>query len=164
MKAIRFFALLLAVVAIFISCDDKVNPPVISDVEIGRDNSKKANAGGDLHIDANIIAEAKIAKIILTIHSEEERQHAAPAMKVGSALTHEWEVDSTYTGKYSGVKNTNFHEDIKVPDHAATGHYHLQLTVIDMEGNSAKFEEEIEILASQPGGSAHIAARSSAVK
>ncbi len=135
--------LTLIAVLTLVSCESKLNPPVISNVEIGIDNSQMAYLGGDLHLEAEIIAEAKIDRIVLTIHPESEGEHV-DAMKTVSILqSEEWEVDSIYTGKYSGVLNTTFHEHISVPTTAVAGDYHLHLQVIDMEGNTSEIESEL---------------------
>ncbi len=137
-KHLAFIALALI---IFSSCED-VASPVISDVEVGLQNSKVAYIGGDLHLEANIVAEGKISKIQVTIHPADEAEHIG-AMKAKSALAHEseWEVDTTYT-KFSGLKNTSFHEHIDVPINAPAEGYHLHIIVVDMEGNTTEFEEE----------------------
>jgi hypothetical protein len=122
------------------SCDTDLAKPKITISELGYDNSKTVNAGKDLHIEGEIVAEGKIDKIMLTIHPEGE--HKSTLL---NTVHHEWEVDTTYT-KFAGLKNTSFHEHLEVPQDAETGHYHLHLKVIDMEGNSSEFEAEIEVL------------------
>ncbi len=130
------------------SCEKDPAAPVISDVEIGMNNSKTAVIGSDLHIDASILAEAKIARIILVIHPEGEGAHA-PAQKMMAVMNVEnhWEVDSTYTGKYADVKNIQFHEDLEIPDNIAAGAYHFELLVVDMLGQTNEYETEITLLA-----------------
>jgi hypothetical protein len=146
LKPLVIFTLLMVVLT---SCEKNPAQPVISDIEIGKDNSKKAYIGKDLHIEASIVAEAKIARIVLTIHPEEEDHgHAhVPSSKAPAATTHSisWEVDTTYISKFAGLKNAAFHEHLKVPLYAAEGSYHLHFMVVDMEGNSATFEEEFEL-------------------
>ena len=56
----------------------------------------------------------------------------------------EWEIDTTYT-RFSGLKNTTFHEHIDVSVHAEIGDYHFHLIVTDMEGQQTSVEEELEI-------------------
>lgn len=135
---------LLTVVAIFASCEKEPAAPVISNLEIGKDNSGKAYIGGDLHIEADIVAEGKIARIALTIHPEGEHASHVQAQRIiahaGQPL--KWEVDTTYTGKYAGVKNIEFHEHISVPLTAGPGEYHLYLLVVDMNGKTTESEAE----------------------
>ncbi len=145
---LKTIVVLLAVTAVLASCEKDPAAPKISGLEIGKDNSGIAYVGGDLHIEAEIVAEAKIARIVLTIHPEEEHAHHAPIQRVISISEHSthWEVDTTYTGKYAGVKNIEFHEHIKVPLYAETGDYHLHLLVVDMDGKTAEVEEEFSVV------------------
>jgi len=119
---------------LFAACsdDDDVLPaaPAITGVEIGSDNSKIGYAGSDFHIDAAITAPAGIAEVRVEIH---------PASGAG------WEYDSVYTEGFAGLNNAQFHKHIDIPADAATGHYHLHLTVTDANGTKADIEEEIEI-------------------
>ncbi len=119
----------------------KINLPTITLTELGYENSKTVYPGSDLHIEATIVAEGKIANIIVELHPEGEHQ-----IKSGSSLlAGSWEFDSTYTGKYAGVKNPEFHEHIEIPASADTGHYHFHFIVTDMEGNQITVEEEVLI-------------------
>lgn len=133
---------------LLVACEKEISAPVIKNVEIGYENSKTAYIGGDLHIEADIIADGKIANIRLVIHHEEEGAEHAPKMKISGAAAHteEWEVDSIYTGVYANVKNTNFHEHIEIPEYAEAGSYHLHLYVTDLEGSQTVIEEEITLL------------------
>jgi hypothetical protein len=125
---------------LFTSCE-KAPAPEIDLLELGYENGGIAYAGSDLHIEADLIAEGTIETVQVTIHHEGE--HA----KSASSIMHEdeWEVDTTYT-KFSGLKNTTFHEHIDIPVYAETGDYHFHLIVTDMEGRQSSVEEEIEIL------------------
>jgi hypothetical protein len=134
--------IMASLLVLFVACNkEKDTPkPSISGTELGHGNSKLATAGKKLHVEASVLAPGKIDKIIVEIHHEEDDH------KSGFSFLHEeWEFDSTYT-KFSGLKNTTFHEDIDIPDTAETGHYHFHLKVIDQEGNVGEWEEEIEVL------------------
>ncbi len=141
---IKLFAFITLLSFTFTSCenDEEAAAPVITDVEVGLQNSKTAFIGGDLHLEANIFAEGKISKIQITIHPADEAAHIGP-MKAKSALTHEgeWKVDTTYT-KFADLKNATFHEHIDVPVNASAEAYHLHIIVVDMEGNTTEYEEE----------------------
>lgn len=141
---IKLFIIVVGLSLMVSACEDEVKAPVLSAVEIGFNNSKIAYLGSDIHIEANILAGGKIARIVLTIHPEGEEEHVL-AQKVMRVVRHsdDWEVDSTYTGKYAAVKNTTFHEHIEIPVNAEIGAYHLHLLVVDMEGNTTEMEEEI---------------------
>lgn len=141
MKQNNLAIAILTLTALFLaSCETDPAKPKITISELGYDNSKTVNAGNDLHIEGDIVAEGKIDKIMLKIHPEGE--HKSTLL---NTVHHEWEVDTTYT-KFAGLKNSSFHEHVEVPLDAETGHYHLHLNVIDMEGNSSEFEAEIEVL------------------
>jgi hypothetical protein len=143
MKTIRIMLVTLSAIAIFTSCkkDEEVKAPEFIKFELGYDNSATAVVGDGLHIDAEILADGKIATIIVTIHPEGEHE-------LKSIRTIEWEVDTTYTTGYAGVKNVDFHEHIDIPADAETGPYHFHIRVTDMEGNRTEKEAELEILAS----------------
>lgn len=122
--------------------EKKPNPPVITNFELGYQNSKTAFPGGALHIEAEILAEGKINNILIEIHPEGNQVGNLVLAPVGEP----WKFDSTYTGKYSGVKNTVFHEHIDVPATANTGRYHFHFIVTDMEGDQLTVEEELEVV------------------
>jgi len=144
MKKILLITLLATTIGIFTSCnkDEEIKAPEFILFELGYDNSGTAIAGEDLHMDAEILAEGKIAYVIVTIHPEGEHGYK-------SIRTIEWEVDTTYTSGYSGVKNIDFHEHIDIPADAEVGPYHFHMMVTDMEGNRTEKEAELEIIASE---------------
>ncbi len=133
--------------ALLVSCE-KNESPTISLTELGFDNTKTVKQGTDLHIDAEILADLKIASIQIIIHSEEAHAAILP-MKIASNAQEvtEWAVDSIYTKGYAGVKNADFHEHLEVPATAELGHYHFHMKVTDMDGNQTIKEDEIEVLA-----------------
>ncbi len=141
MKQIKFISFVLVLALTFQACskeeEESLNPPTISTFEFGYDDSGEAYLGADLHIEAEIVAEAKIDRIQVTIHPEGEHDKSV-------ADEHEWEVDTTYT-QFNGLKNTTFHEHIEVPMEADTGHYHFHFIVIDMDGNTKEVERELHV-------------------
>lgn len=142
MKTITFFTTIVVLLTlIFTSCSD-TEKPFISLIELGYENTKSATAGSELHIEAEILAEGKIDVVRIEIHPEGEHEKKSFTFAEIDAT---WEFDTTYT-EFSGLKNTLFHEHIKVPEDAAAGHYHFHFQVTDMEGYQSSFEEEIEIL------------------
>jgi hypothetical protein len=146
----RLFAIFSVLAILVTSCEkDEVSAPVISDIELGASNSHTGYIGGDLHIEANILAEGKIANIRVLIHVEGEEEKSASII----AHTEEWEFDSTYTASYANVKNTTFHEHIDIPGNAVAGAYHFHLYVTDLEGNQTLVEEELAIAAPVADGS-----------
>jgi hypothetical protein len=114
MKQIKFLSLLLILTTavVFLSCnkdedDPALNPPTIPTFEFGYEDSGEAYLGADLHIEAEIVADAKIDRIQVSIHPEGEHMKSL-------SDEHAWEVDTTYT-KFNGLKNTEFHEHLDVP-------------------------------------------------
>ena len=58
-----------------------------------------------------------------------------------------YEIEKNYTtGKYIGVKNTEFHEHIDIPADAPLGAYHLHFTVTDNEGQTATAKAHLEVI------------------
>ena len=124
-----------------ISCEkDEVKKPEILSFELGYENSKTAYLGSELHIDAEIIAENGIDRIVIEIHYEGEHHKSF----VLAHSDHQWEFDHTYT-EFQGLKNTTFHKHIDIPLDAKPGEYHFHFKVIDMEGYSAEIEDDLEI-------------------
>jgi hypothetical protein len=128
----------------FTSCEkEEVAKPVISSIEYGssHDNpdSHTAYQGGDMHIDAEIVAEGKIDYITVELHPEGEEQE--------EGHEHEgWEYDSTYTEGFNGLKNATFHKHIKISSETTPGEYHFHFIVVDMKGNQVTYEGDVEIL------------------
>jgi len=141
MKQLKFISFVLVLALAFQACkkdeEEKNNPPVISGFELGLEDSGVGYLGTELHMEAEVVAEAKIDRIQVTIHHEGEHEKSVND-------EHEWEVDTTYT-KFTGLKNTEFHEHIDVPVDAEEGEYHFHFVVIDMDGNSKEIERELEI-------------------
>ncbi len=123
--------ILLVITLFFISCSKDDNPaaPTISNIEVGKDNSKIGIVGQELHLEAEILAHGKIKTIKIDIHSESH--HGG------------WEFSKTYT-EYDGLINTVFHNHIHIPLNATPGDYHLDFTVIDQNGRTT--EQEVELI------------------
>ena len=143
------FSVLLSLGLLMAACKkDDAAPakPVIEIHELGQGdthgNDNIAIIGSDIHIDVDVVAEAKISTIQVLIHPEGEH-HEKSVFEEGHD---EWEVDTTYT-KFYGFKNTTFHEHIDVDIHAEPGDYHFDFIVTDMEGNQSSAEAELEIQA-----------------
>jgi hypothetical protein len=135
MKTKIMFALCVLLMGSFlVSCDEDVAKPVITLHELGdgetHGDDHTAKVGGDLHIDIDIVADGKIDKIMVHIHPENGNGG--------------WELDTTYT-KFSGLKNTTFHEHVEISKDATSGDYHFDFIVTDMEGNSSSIEAELEL-------------------
>ncbi len=142
-KKVFLFAITLGVTLFFAACndDDTIAKPEITILELGEGDSHGndhiAKVGGELHIEVEVVAEGKIDKVQVIIHPEGEHK---------SIIEHgEWELDTTYT-KFSGLKNTTFHEHVDIADWAEPGEYHFDFIVTDMEGNQSSAESDIEII------------------
>jgi hypothetical protein len=140
-KLMLFASIFLLMIASCKKEDETPPKPVVTLTELGYENSKIGYTGTDFHIEAEIVAEGKIDKVTIEIHPEgEHEKNILEFLNEG-----EWEFDSTYT-KFSGLKNTNFHEHIDIPVHADTGHYHFHFAVVDMEGQQTIVEEEVHVI------------------
>lgn len=129
----HLFGITVLGVLFFSSCnnDDDVAPvsaPTISNLEVGYDNNKTATIGGDLHIDAQIVAPGGIAEIEVHLHPEG-----------GSGS----DIEAKFT--YNGEKNTKFHEHVEIPDNAVAGEYHMHLKVKDQGGREAEVDTDVMI-------------------
>lgn len=101
--------------------------PTITFKEVGEDNCKKAVIGQKMHLEVQVEAPHKIAKIEVELHNS-----AAKYEKV-----------FTYTDeKYLGQTSVLFHEHPLIPSDAPEGEYHMHFTVTDANGNSTT--EEVE--------------------
>lgn len=105
--------------------------PEITFKEVGEENSKKAVIGEKMHLEAQIEAPHKIAKIEVEFHN------------TAAGYEHVF----TYTDeKYLGETSVLFHEHPQIPADAPAGEYHIHFTVTDADGNSTTEEAEgIEI-------------------
>ena len=140
MKIRTIIGVLLVIMAV--SCDKTGAKPEIDFHELGFENSKTAEAGDELHMDAEVVAENKIDRIEVTLHPEGDHKKSTKILLSDG----EWEFDSVYT-EFSGLRNTEFHKHIEVPIDAETGDYHFHFSVTDLEGYQTVFEDEVEILA-----------------
>jgi len=141
-----FFSLLTII--LFISCtDDEIQPPVISNVEVGavHDEGAKdvhadegiAHPGESMHVGADILAFARIESITVDIHSDEITPAAGEVA---------WEFEEVYTNTKYQVLNAELHEDIMVPENAALGEYHVYIIVVDEAGNSTRAEAHFDLV------------------
>ena len=101
--------------------------PAITFKEVGEGDSHKAVIGQKMHLEAQIEAPHKIAKIEVEFHNT-----AAKYEKV-----------YTYTGeKYLGQTSVLFHEHPEIPADAPEGEYHIHFTVTDANDISTTEEAE----------------------
>ena len=140
---LSFFTILL-----FVSCtDDEIQPPVISNVEVGAVHDEGAedvhadegiaHPGESMHIGADILAFARVESITVDIHSDEITPAAGEVA---------WEFEEVYTDSKYQVLNAELHEDIMVPENAALGEYHVYIIVVDQAGNSTTAEAHFDLV------------------
>lgn len=129
-----YVSMALLLVAGAIGCkkdnNDLVSKPTIKIVEVGSENNKKAHAGSDLHLEAEIMAAGTIENIVVGIHPK---------------TTGGWEYTKTFTEGYTGTKNATLHEHIDIPLTATPGDYHLHIKVTDKTGQVTEAESELTI-------------------
>ena len=141
-----FFSLLTTI--LFISCtDDEIQPPVISNVEVGAVHDEGAedvhadegiaHPGESMHVGADILAFARIESITVDIHSDEITPAAGEVA---------WEFEEVYTNTKYQVLNAELHEDIMVPENAALGEYHVYIIVVDEAGNTTTAEAHFDLV------------------
>ena len=141
-----FFSLLTTI--LFISCtDDEIQPPVISNVEVGAVHDEGAedvhadegiaHPGESMHVGADILAFARIESITVNIHSDEITPAAGEVA---------WEFEEVYTDAKYQVLNAELHEDIMVPENAALGEYHVYIIVVDEASNSTRAEAHFDLV------------------
>ncbi|KJD34379.1 protein containing PKD domain-containing protein [Tamlana nanhaiensis] len=142
----KHLAIILLVAIGFTSCsndDDSVtyDAPQITNFEFGEGSTHStepvAYKGADIHMEAEILAEATISSISVDIHAHDL------TLADGEV---EWDFEQTYTDASYQVINTTFHEHIDVPSNIPAGEYHITLTVVDELGNSTEVEGHIEIM------------------
>ncbi len=101
--------------------------PSITFKEIGEEDCHKAVIGKKMHLEAQIEAPHKIAKIEVEFHNTATK----------------YEKVYTYTDeKYLGQTSALFHEHPLIPNDAPEGEYHIHFTVTDANGNSTTEEAE----------------------
>lgn len=140
-------SIFLSLGLLFTACDkedDTPAKPVVTIHELGQgeshSNDRMATIGQSLHMDVEIVAEGKIDYIQVKIHPEGDHHKSADEHE-------EWELDTTFSGTgITGLKNLDFHKDLKIDDEAEAGDYHFDIIVVDMEGNSGSDEAELELL------------------
>ena len=115
--------------------------PLISNFEYGEGSSHSTNQvaykGSDIHIEADISAEAIVSSITLSIHAHD---------LTPSDGEEDWDFVQVFTDSNYLALNPTFHEHIDVPTNIPSGEYHVELLVIDESGNSTEVEGYIQIL------------------
>ncbi|MDF9800839.1 hypothetical protein OKW21_006102 [Catalinimonas alkaloidigena] len=137
--------LLSSVFAFLVSCseDDEPTPmaPVISNFEFGEGSQhgtgQVAYKGSDIHMEAEIMAEATVSSITVSIHGHD--------LTVAEG-EEEWDFEQIFDDVAYQVINPTFHEHVDIPANIPAGEYHITLKVTDEAGNSTETEGELEIM------------------
>lgn len=125
------------------SDDDAVtiDAPVISNFEFGEGSTHStdpvAYKGSDIHLEAEINAQASVSSITLSIHAHDL------ALEDGEV---DWDFEQVFTDASYMAINPTFHEHVDVPTNIPAGEYHIELLVTDTNGNSTEVEGHIEIM------------------
>jgi hypothetical protein len=124
--------LMATVVIVMAACqksEGDTQIPVISNIEVGHNDT--IHIGEGLHLEFEATDNDKLDYYRIIIHAEDTHK---------SAL---WAFDSTFT-EIRGLRNATVHHHIiAIPNTIAEGHYHFELYVADMSGNTAKHETEV---------------------
>lgn len=129
------------------SCSDDDNEliveeaPLISNFEFGQGSTHGdghvAYTGSDIHMEADIVADAGVRSIAVEIHAHD--------LEVGDD-EEEWDFEQIWDDAEYHAINPTFHEHIEVPANAPAGEYHITLTVTDVKGNSTEVEGHIDVM------------------
>ena len=141
----KFLAIIFSLGLFLQSCSNEenidFNAPIISEFEYGKGSEhttdQVAYKGSDIHLEAEINAEAIVSSITLSIHAHD--------LVLGEDEV-QWEFEQVFTDTKYLVINPTFHEHIDVPSNIPAGEYHVELTVTDELGNSTEVEGHIQIL------------------
>lgn len=142
-SSFKFLAMAVLMALTLQSCTEDEDPisisPVISEFEYGvhGEEGHTAYRGSDLHLEAEITAEATVKSISVSIHAHD--------LEVGEG-EEEWDFEQEFTDASYLVINPTFHEHIDIPATAPVGEYHVELVVTDELGNSTEIEGHIDIL------------------
>lgn len=93
--------------------------------------------GADIHLAAEVNAQATVSSITLSIHSDE--------VTAGEGEV-DWNFEQVFTDAKYLVINPEFHEHIDVPSDIPAGEYHIELLVTDELGNSTEVDGHLQIM------------------
>lgn len=125
-------ALLSVFAMVLTSCDNEdITPSSIEfkNPEFGHDNNKIGIIGGDIHLECDIVSNAKIRIIQVAL------------LKDNKPVTSQI-YDNT---KYVGVLNTKFHEHLKLSDDLKEGEYTCMIAVTTVDNTTRYISEKIQL-------------------
>ena len=124
--------ILLAILSFSCSKDNKNDtvPPKIENIELGEKNSKIAEIGDELHIEALLTAEESVEEVKLQITYQ------------GNEST--FKVEETFPN-LKGLKGGNIHKHFYIPTDAKEGNYNFLLSITDQKGKTTQVKEILKI-------------------
>lgn len=127
------YIILLFTLVVFAACKDNdpvIPGPQIQDLEVGSKNSKTVQRGKDLHLEAQVVAEAGIEIFRISIHPKSGAE--------GWTLSRE-------VPELVGKKNGEIHLHLDIPADVKPGLYHVDIEVKDKAGKVAEAESDLTI-------------------
>lgn len=125
-------ALLSVFAMVLTSCDNEdITPSSIEfkNPEFGHDNNKIGIIGGDIHLECDIVSNAKIRIIQVAL------------LKDNKPVT-----SQIYdNAQYVGVLNTKFHEHLKLSDDLKEGEYTCMIAVTTVDNTTRYISEKIQL-------------------
>lgn len=118
-----------------LSCEtsEGPNPPRITHVELGSENSGRVAQGSDLHVEIDIEAGDQIDRVEIRIEQ-----------RASETYTHAWDY-SVADDEHRGARNAHIHDHIDIPTDAAIGNYDFVITVSDQNGTRAEVRRNLTI-------------------
>ncbi|MDR1581918.1 MAG: DUF4625 domain-containing protein [Prevotellaceae bacterium] len=152
MNTIRFSIICLTAIfsLAFIACKedddtDKPDPdttkPVIELIEPAEDDTLQIGGEHGVHFEAEFSDNEMLASYKVDIHPNFDNHGHATTKSATETVDFEFEHTWTITGKNKAVH----HHEIKIPEDATPGHYHLMVYCLDAAGNESHIAVNIEL-------------------
>lgn len=150
-KKLVFVLALVSASVFWISCDDNgedpvdLDPPTVENVTLNDQSEDiQVNPGDVMHFDADFADDNRLGQVKIDIHDNFDGHSHGRLM--ATPFTYQKIIELI-------GKTQNVHEDINIPEDAATGPYHFNLQFFDEVGNEGELmvmEFEIVDEAEQP--------------
>ena len=122
--------------------DGDTTKPAINVIEPEEDAQLLIGDEDGVHFEADFSDDTALKSYKIEIH------YAADGHTHGTPKLQESTVNFTFNKSYElgGLRNTHIHHhDIKIPENATPGHYHLMVYVTDVAGNQAYIARDIDL-------------------
>jgi hypothetical protein len=148
MKTINKLFSIICLTAIFFlalaSCkeDSDTSKPVINLIEPENGDILQIGNANGVHFDAEFSDNEELASYKVNIHPNFDG-HAHARLTKSDAETVDFEFTKSWdiSGKNTGIH----HHEIKIPENATPGHYHLMVYCTDAAGNESHIAVEVEL-------------------